>query len=84
MCRDEAIEEALFAARFTHPKSDNRLNSLINSIYDQQAEFITQIKRMSNLLVPQKTLEDANDLIDSVFMIIADAVEDIELEKNTR
>ncbi|MCI4437519.1 MAG: hypothetical protein JHC33_11990 [Ignisphaera sp.] len=83
MCRDEAIEEALFAARLVHPKSDNRLSSLINSIYDQQAEFITQIKRMSNLLVPQKTLEDANDLIDAIFMIIADAIEDIELEKIT-
>jgi hypothetical protein len=41
-----------------------------------ETKFIAQIKRVSNLLVPQKTLEEANDLIDAVFIIIADAIED--------
>jgi hypothetical protein len=82
MCREEAIDKALFAMRNVQPKSDEMLSNLINKIYDQQdeAKFIAHIKRVSNLLVPQKTLEDANDLIDAVFMIIADAIEDSELE----
>jgi hypothetical protein len=82
MCREEAIDEALFAMRHIQPRSDEMLIKLINKIYDQQdkIKFITQVKRAISLLVPQKTLEDANDLIDAVFMIIADAIEDSELE----
>jgi hypothetical protein len=85
MCREEAIDETLFAARLAQPKSDEMLSKLINKIYEQQDEtkFIAHIKRVSNLLVPQKTLKEANDLIDAVFMIIADAIEDSELENKS-
>jgi hypothetical protein len=86
MCREEAMDEALFAMRHIQPRSDEMLIKLINKIYDQQDEdkFIAHIKRVSNLLVPQKTLEDANDLIDAVFMIIADAIDDAELNNKDR
>jgi hypothetical protein len=83
MTREEAINEALFAARLVHHKSEKKLSNLINKIYDQQeeAKFIAQMKRVSSLLVPQKTLEEANNLIDAVFMIIAEAIENSEDRK---